>query len=394
MTQPGRALHAILEETAEDLYEHAPCGYLSLLDDGTIAKVNATFLEWTGYERADLVGGRRFRDLLSVGGRIYYETHFQPLLRMQGGVREIAFEITRKDGNRLAVLVNARHRDQAPAGGITRITVFDATDRRRYERELLAARHRAEDIAQAQQNLLATISHDVRAPLSAITTAIALLETSPLTPEQAACLRVLRSSSAHALELVTNALDLARLDAGRTPLRERPFDVRAFVEELAATARAAAIGKPELDITTRVDDAVPDSLVGDRPKIGQVITNLLMNAVKFTARGFVTLVVSQREATRDAVTLDVVVSDSGIGIASDRLAHIFDEYAQASDDIADRYGGSGLGLAIARRLLQLYGSTLQVASTVGQGTAFSFVLTLSRTEGAASPVGTPTPVLD
>lgn len=380
MTEPGRALHAILEETAEDLYEHAPCGYLSLLDDGTIAKVNATFLEWTGYARADLVGDRRFRDLLTVGGRIYYETHFQPLLRIQGGVREIAFDITRKASDRLAVLVNARRRDHAPAGAITRITVFDATHRRRYERELLAARHRAEDIAQAQQNLLATISHDVRAPLSAITTAIALLEKSPLTAEQTAYLRVLRSSSAHALELVTNALDLGRLDAGRTPLRERAFGVRAFVEELAATARAAAIGKPELGITARVDDAVPDVLVGDRAKIGQVITNLLMNAVKFTARGFVALVVSQREATHDAVTLEVLVSDSGIGIEADRLPHIFDEYAQANDDIVERYGGSGLGLAIARRLLQLYGSTLNVASTVGQGTTFSFGLTLRRAE--------------
>ncbi len=383
MTEPARALHARLEETAEDLYEHAPCGYLSLLDDGTIARVNATILEWTGDQRAELVGCRTFRDLLSVGGRIYYETHFQPLLRMGGGVREIAFEITRKDGDRLAVLVNARLRDHGPAGAITRITVFDATDRRRYEQELLAARHRVEEIVEAQQNLLATISHDVRAPLSAITTAIALLEKSALTPAQATYVRLLRSSSAHALELVTNALDLGRLDAGRTPLRERTFGVRAFLEEVVGTARAAAIGKPELDISARVDDAVPDSLVGDRAKIGQVITNLLMNAVKFTARGFVTLVVSLREATADAVALDVVVADSGIGIEADRLPHIFDAYAQANDDIADRYGGSGLGLAIARRLLQLYGSTLSVTSTVGQGTTFSFRLTLRRPEGAS-----------
>jgi signal transduction histidine kinase len=137
---------------------------------------------------------------------------------------------------------------------------------------------------------------------------------------------------------------------------------------------------------------VPESLVGDRAKIGQVITNLLMNAVKFTARGFVTLAVSQREATPDAVTLDVMVSDSGIGIEADRLPHIFDEYAQANDDIADRYGGSGLGLAIARRLLQLYGSTLTVASTVGQGTTFSFELRLRRADGAPAsegPIGSP-----
>jgi PAS domain S-box-containing protein len=369
---------ALLDEDPEDLYEHSPCGYLSLLPDGIIGRVNATFLEWTGFDRSALVGQTRFLDLLSVGGRIFYETHFQPLLRMQGFVREIAFDVVRRDGERFSVLVNAAQRSYS-AGIITRITVFDATDRRRYERELLAARQRAEEAAQAKSDLISMISHDVRAPLSAITMAISLLEKTAPTPQQAKYIRVLQSSSAHALALVNNVLDLSRLESGRSALREREFGIRELVDEVGTAARAAAVQKPDIEVKAHVDDAVPERLIGDRAKIGQVLSNLMMNAVKFTHRGFVSLAVTLRETAANSVTLELLVSDSGIGIPSDRLPYIFDEFTQASDEIAERYGGSGLGLAISQKLLQLYGSNLNVTSTVGQGTTFSFLLPLKVT---------------
>lgn len=375
--RPDALSEALLDESVEDLYEHAPCGYMSLLPDGAIGKVNATFLDWTGYARAELVGRIRFLDLLTVGGRIYYETHFQPLLHMQGEVREIAFDIVRRSGDRMPALVNATRRDYPTAGAITRITVFDATDRRRYERELLAARRKAEEASQAKSDLIATISHDVRAPLSAITTAVALLEQSA-TPPQQKYVRVLQSSSAHALTLVNNLLDLNRIETGRTLLRERVFSIRDVVDDVVVSARAAALHKPDLVATGRIADAVPEQLLGDRAKIGQIIANLMMNAVKFTERGFASVIVDARDLSADEVTLDVVVSDSGIGIPPERLPHIFDEYTQASDEIADKYGGTGLGLAICRKTLGLYGSELTVTSTVGQGTTFSFPLRLKR----------------
>jgi signal transduction histidine kinase len=274
--------------------------------------------------------------------------------------------------------VNARQHEYPHVGVITRITVFDATERRRYERELLAARKRAEEQAQAKADLVATISHDVRAPLSAITTAIALLNKSSPTPQQAKYLRVLQSSASHALTLVNRLLDLSRLEAGRSGVKEEPFSVRELVNEIATAARAAALEKTTLDVTTHVDETVSDVLIGDRAQIGQVLANLMTNAVKFTERGFVSLVVHLREATTDHVALDVSVSDTGIGIAPDRLPRIFEEYTQASDEIGKKYGGTGLGLAISRRILQLYGSDLNVTSTAGQGTTFSFPLTLKR----------------
>jgi PAS domain S-box-containing protein len=374
----SEALAALLHEDAEDLYEHAPCGYLSLLPDGLIGKVNTTFLEWTGFDRAALVGHRRFIDLLTAGGRIYYETHFQPLLRMQGFVREIAFDLARPSGSRLSVLVNAAQHDYEGAGVITRISVFDATDRRRYERELLEARRRAEEAARARNELIAMISHDVRSPLSAMTMAIALLEMSSPTPEQLKYIRVLQSSASNALGLVDNVLDASRVGSGHATLREQPFAIRELAEEVATAARAAAIRKPDVSVTVHVDESVPDRLIGDRAKIGQVIANLMMNAVKFTHEGYVALTVAAGESNAAAATLEVSVSDSGIGIPADRLPHIFDEFTQASDDIARTYGGTGLGLAICRKLLRLYRTDLDVSSTVNRGTTFSFELTLKR----------------
>jgi len=155
---------AEFEDSAEDLYEHAPCGYLSCYPDGRIARVNQTFLTWTGYTRDELMQGRRFVDLLSAGGRIYHETHYAPLLRMQGSVRAIAVELMRADGTRMPVLVNSDLRmDQEGRPLAVRTTVFDATDRKQYETELLAARRRAESAYDEQRTVATTLQRAMMA---------------------------------------------------------------------------------------------------------------------------------------------------------------------------------------------------------------------------------------
>jgi PAS domain S-box-containing protein len=371
----------LLEEDAADLYEHAPCGYLSTLGDGVIVKVNQTFIDLTGYDREELLAGCRLLELLTVGGRIFYETHFAPLLRMQAAVREIAFDLVRKDGRVVPVLVNATVRSLGETSDGTmliRFTVFDATDRRRYERELLRARDEAEREAKTRSELIAMFSHDIRTPLNAIVMATALLERSDPAPHQAPFLRVLRSSTANAVALVDNVLDLSRLEAGRAVLRERVFDVRELVREVMTGIKLLASRKPDVALNVMVDERLPGTLLGDTGKLAQVLANLVTNAVKFTDKGFVSLMVALREVDADTATVDFAVSDTGIGIPADRLPHIFEEFTQGSDEIADKYGGSGLGLAITRKLLLLYESELSVTSTVGQGTTFSFTLKLRR----------------
>ncbi|HEY1175230.1 MAG TPA: SpoIIE family protein phosphatase [Phytomonospora sp.] len=159
------AFSALLEDSAEDLYENAPCGYLSTLLDGRIAKVNTTLLNWLGAAREDLVGRRYFSDLLTVGGKLYHETHFGPLLRMQGEVSGIALELKTEHGTRLPVLVSSVLKyggDGQPL--LIRTTIFDARDRRAYETELLRARQVAERERERLQRITATLQKTLLPP--------------------------------------------------------------------------------------------------------------------------------------------------------------------------------------------------------------------------------------
>jgi len=379
--EPQESDDRLIAEDAESLYEEAPCGYLYTRPDGTLLRVNRTFLEWTGFERAELVG-RRFQDLLSIGGRIFHETHFAPLLHMQGFVSEIALDIVTKSGGLLPVLVNSvQKRDAAGLPVLNRTTVFNATDRKKYERELQAARKRAEESARAKSELLSTISHDMRSPLGAILAAAQLLERSGLTPPQQTYVRVLRSSSEALLNLVNHVLDLSRIASGRTTLERRPFDLRQLVLDVMTTLNVRAEEK-NLTLRVAIDDDVPDAVLGDPVKLGQILTNLVANAVKFTERGSVAVTVRVKSMAAGRVELDFSVADTGIGIPADRLPHIFEEFTQASYEVGATYGGSGLGLAIVRRLLALHGSEITVESVVDQGSIFRFTIAFEPVDAA------------
>jgi sigma-B regulation protein RsbU (phosphoserine phosphatase) len=156
---------SLLEDSAEDLYDHAPCGYLSTLLNGTIAKINGTLLGWLGRSRDELVGRCSFSDLLTVGGKLYYETHLAPLLSMQGEAGGLALELKTADGRRLPVLLNCAIK--ADASGQTvliRTTIFDARDRRAYERDLLRARQEADRERDRLRELVVTLQRSLLPP--------------------------------------------------------------------------------------------------------------------------------------------------------------------------------------------------------------------------------------
>lgn len=388
-SQREARVEPIRRESAEELYENAPCGYLSTLPDGTIARVNRTFLTWTGYLRDDLVGRKHFADLLSAGGRIYHETHYAPLLRMQGTVREIALELVCADGRRLPVLVNSTlEKDDEGQPIWVRTTIFDATARRQYELELLRARRNAEAADRAKAEFISTVSHEIRTPLGAIMAAGHLLETTELSPQQQKYLRILRSSSENLLGLIDDILDFSKIEAGRVTLDAAPFAPAQLVAELAH----GFDGKAEergLVLEVEIDERLPDRLIGDAVKIRQVLGNLLSNAIKFTTEGAVRLSVEVREEADQALTVAFAVVDTGIGIAADRIPHVFDDFTQASSDIGAKYGGTGLGLAISQRLVDLHGGRIEVESEPGRGSNFSFELVLDRPQEDEAPSEAP-----
>jgi PAS domain S-box-containing protein len=372
----SRLNQEVLAETAEELYEHAPCGYLSTLPDGTIVRVNQTFVEWTGLSRTALLAGMRFQTLLTIGSRMYYETHYAPLLRMQGFANEIAMEMLRTDGRVVPLLLNSRQKlDDSGTPLLNRITLFDSTDRRRYERELLLARRKAEQIAKDKADLLAMLSHDIRNPLNAIMGVVQLLDRSELSEAQRRFVRLLKSSSENMLSLLNHVLELSRAESSSFTLVETPFSMQDILAEVVSTFDAAAHGKG-LQLRSIVADEVPSTVIGDPVAIRQILSNLVGNAVKFTAAGSITVTVGVKELGTGGVTLTVAVADTGIGIAADEVDGIFNEFSQGSAETGLRFGGSGLGLSITRRLLALYGTTVQVESTPGEGSSFSFDLHL------------------
>lgn len=377
----SRAGDALLDERVEDLYEHAPCGYLSTLADGTIVKVNQTFIEWTDLSREALLSGTKFQSLLTVGSKIYYETHYAPLVHMQGFANEIAFELVRGDQRILPVLINARQRRGADGTPLfNRITLFDSTDRRRYERELLLARRKAEQVASDKADLLATLSHDIRNPLNALMGVVQLLDLGDLTEQQRKLVRLLKSSSENMLDLLNHMLELSRAESSSFTLVETAFPVRDTVEDVVAAFEPQAREKG-VEMRRSMDERVPVVVVGDPVAFRQILTNLVGNAVKFTERGSVEVRAETRELSTDAVTLAISVADTGIGIPPELVGRIFDEFTQASHDTASRFGGSGLGLTIVRKLLALYGTTIHVDSAPGEGTTFSFALRLPLPAG-------------
>ena len=367
---------ALLQKSAEELYEQAPCGYLSTLPDGTIVRVNQTFLEWTGGTRDVLLAGTKFQALLTVGSRIYYETHYAPLLRMQGFANEIALEIIRGDERILPVVVNSRQKRDADGTPLfNRITLFDSTDRRRYERELLLARRKAEQIAKDKADLLAMLSHDIRNPLNAIMGVVQLLERSELPHPQRRLVGLLKSSSENMLNLLNHVLELSKAESTSFALVEVPFSLAAVVDDVVATFTTAAQAKG-LAMHSLIGDGLPATMLGDPVAMRQIVANLVGNAIKFTERGSVKVTVEVKEISTDAATLEMSVSDTGIGIAADVIDRIFNEFTQASYETAARFGGTGLGLTITRRLLALYGSAVRVRSTPGEGSTFSFTIRL------------------
>lgn len=362
-------------EGPDELLEFAPCGLLSTTPDGTIVTANETFSKWTGYGRSELIGVQLYQ-LFTRAGQIYYHTHCEPLLRLQGYVHEIAVDLVRRDNQLLPAFVNAVEK-RRPDGSVAllRVALFAATERRKYERELLLERRNAEEAVKAKADFLAMFAHEIRNPLSAVVLHVELLEDSGVEPGDESIIAQLRASLNRVLGLLNGMLEIGKLDAGKITLQETEFELVNVVQAVMHTMAPLAERKG-LRVEVRVDPELPKRLRGDPVKLDQVLTNLVGNAIKFTERGAVTIGAQRVGGSGSAVSVRFWVQDTGIGIAADRQALIFDAYVQADASVGRRFGGTGLGLAIARKLVELQGGQLSVKSESGRGATFEFQIAL------------------
>lgn len=364
-------------ETLEAFFDGAPCGLLMTAPNGVILAANQIFLNWTGHTRADLVGRRRFDELLTAPSRIYHETHYAPLLHLQGFVNEIAFDLQRADRRALPVFVNAvESRCSDGKLELTRLAVFAASNRRAYERELLLARRNSEQAVKAKADFLAMFAHEIRNPLAAVLMDMDLMQRHP-PPGAAGRVDRMQASLYRVLSLLNNMLDISKLEAGKMSVDDTEFELRNVVQTVVHTLRPLAANK-SLPVQLAFDVDLPDRLRGDPMKLGQALTNLVGNAIKFTDRGSITLGARQVAESTSSVNVHFWIEDTGIGIAPERQALIFDEYQQADPSIARQFGGTGLGLAITAKLVELQGGRLSLRSEPGRGSVFSFEIPLRR----------------
>ena len=265
------------------------------------------------------------------------------------------------------------------------------TDRRQQAAELERARRAAEDANLAKSQFLANMSHEIRTPINGVIGMTHVLLDSPLADAQRECVEILKSSGEALLALINDILDVSKVEAGKLELEEIELDVRAVVDDALGAIAMTALGK-DLEVAAHVAADVPYRLRGDPGRLRQCLVNLLGNAVKFTPQGEVTVETELIALEGAAALLRFTVADTGIGIATDRLDRLFQQFSQVDASTTRHFGGSGLGLSIVKRLAALMGGDVGVSSTPGAGSRFWFTVRLEASPIAA-PAVTPRHVL-
>jgi signal transduction histidine kinase/ActR/RegA family two-component response regulator len=285
------------------------------------------------------------------------------------------YRVSRQDGQDVWVYAGAELFRDAEGEPIKLVGIMrDITDRRQEQAELVEARNRAEAGSRAKGDFLAMMSHEIRTPLNGILGMAQVMMREPLPALQRHRLEVIGQSGQVLLELLNNALDLAKIEADRLELEEAPVDVAALVHGVVDIF-ASHVAEKDVSLEAHVEPQAEGVYLGDATRLRQVLNNLVSNAVKFTPRGHVRVTLRRIDDG-----LRIVVSDTGVGIPAAQQAKLFGAFVQADASTTRRFGGSGLGLAITRRLVTLMGGTLSFESIVDRGSTFTADLPLSSVE--------------
>ena len=335
---------------------------------GVITDVNKQMEALTGCTRDELIGAL-FKDYFTDPGRA--EAGIKRVLR-EKSVTDYELTACARDGKQTVVSYNAttfydRNRKLQGVFAAAR----DVTERKRGEAELQQAMAAAESASRTKSEFLASMSHEIRTPMNAIMGIADLLAKTELTAEQDKYVQIFRRAGDNLLNLINDILDLSKVEASQLELERTSFSLNDHLEKVFEMIAARAQEKG-LTLVCEIAPEVMLDLMGDPTRLRQVLLNLLGNAIKFTQNGVVSLRVAPDGDSAVPTALRFTVTDTGIGIAPEKLGRVFERFTQADSSTTRRFGGSGLGLTISRRLVELMGGRIWVESEVGKGSLFAF----------------------
>ncbi|WP_162847109.1 PAS domain-containing hybrid sensor histidine kinase/response regulator [Mucilaginibacter gracilis] len=365
-------------ERAENKYKNVletiNMAAVTLNKKGDIVFCNKYLADIAGYDKADLLGMNwidtfvaehlkdQFRAWLNSNS--FYSQHTSPIICRNGKQRMINWK-------------NTVTYDEF--GKIEQTTSIgeDITDIKKAREALIIAKENAEKSSRFKSEFLSIMSHEIRTPMnSVIGTTNLLLQDNPA-PRQIEYLHTLRYSSNTLLQLINDILDYNKIEAGKLELYKTPFNIQKMVQNILQSFKTKADDSESL-LVLDIDENIPQNLIGDQLRLGQILNNLIGNAVKFTPKGSVTITLSVKQQKTNSVVINFSIKDTGIGIAPQNIDKIFDPFTQEYSSTQSDYGGTGLGLAITKRLVELHNSTINLVSQVGKGTEFSFAIVFEK----------------
>jgi PAS domain S-box-containing protein len=357
------------------LIEAAPIGICATDAQLRITTVNDAYCALSGYAREELLGREVSRVFPPERRTALGAEHGRRFAQDRRG--SVEYPLLTKGGQRRTIL-GSGVTIAGPDGQPERLSfAMDITARKEAELALRRANADLERAIRAKSAFVATVSHELRTPLNGVLGLASLLQGTSLSPQQHEYVAALQTSGETLLRLIDDLLDFSKFEAGGLTLEVGPFDLRQVVEEVVAVFAAQARAKG-LALGVQVNPAVPELLEGDAGRLRQVLLNLVGNALKFTERGAVEVEVALAEESVRGALLRLGVRDTGIGIAPEVQATLFEPFTQADSSTTRRYGGTGLGLAIAKRLAEAMGGQIGVQSAQGVGSTFWLTLRLAR----------------